>query len=252
MSSPLQRNIDITTLTKQQLLEHKQSILVRLQQLEYKPTPETSCHALQVPTITKPTDTHTDYTHKELAWLSTDYASERKRQLSSAKKLSASITHHFASLPAKQKRERIEFEARTKRLAGRIARNVYKSYWKKIEHVVGYKQKLNGEMNKRQEMDRQLVRMVKETERYGERLRDGTDECDGYASIEEALKEGEFMNKQRRKNIDYTRMVDVPYESLYGENSDNDEEDEEYVLEESEDEEEKMEMFQSKKHEMIF
>eukprot|EP00804_Cyclotella_cryptica_P000370 CCRYP_008690-RB/>CCRYP_008690-RB protein AED:0.12 eAED:0.19 QI:0/0.90/0.83/1/0.90/0.91/12/164/2166 len=244
-TSPIERDIDLTTLTYDELLDRKNRILARLQQLEYKPDHSSSSSSTTTPTVPilpKSIDTHTDYTHKELAWLSADYTSERRRQLSSAKKLSSSLHHHLTALPARKRRERAEFEARLRRLSGRMARSVEAGYWKKIERVVGYKQKLEGEARKRREMDRQLVWMVRQTERYGESLRScsGGDGVDGGGgmTIEEALRNEDVYAcaSSRRKRRDYTRMhADVAYESLYGQDEDE-ENDEEYVPSENEEE----------------
>lgn len=228
--------VDPSTLTRQQLLDRKKAIALRLQILDCKPPPPV------VPAVLKQTDTHTDYTHKELAWLSADYASERKRQISLAKKISGSVAHRFASLPDRRRKERIDNEKSAKRLAGRMGRFVNKGYWSKIERVVGYKQKLEGERNKRREMDRQLVRMIRETERYGERLRDSSNVGEGGGvTIEEALGDGEsdkYVPRGKRK--DYTRMTDVKYESLYGQDEgEDDDEEEEYIVSQDSDEEEK-------------
>ena len=133
-----------------------------------------------------------------------------------------------------------------KRLASKMIRIVHKGYWNKIERVVGYKQKLEGELNKRREMDRQLVRMIRETERYGERLCvDSSSSLNngggGGMTIEEALGDDTGNNYvPRGKRKDYTRMTDIKYESLYGQDDEDDDDDEEeYILCEESDEEEK-------------
>ena len=120
--------------------------------------------------VTPRTDVHWDYALKEMAWLSADFKSERKRQTSMAKKLSNAILQYFATLTIKKTRERAQNEARVRRLASKMARNVRNEYWKKMERVVEYKQRVVCEQGRRSEMDKRLIFLVKQTERYGECL----------------------------------------------------------------------------------
>ena len=184
----------------------------------------------QHPTSQK-SDTHWDFTLKEMAWLSADFQSERKRQISQAKKLSNAILSYFATLSAKKARERVNFEARTRRLASKMNRMVHKSYWKKMERVVEYKQRLEGENTRRKEMDKRLVFLVRQTERYGERLRDNSttsgnsgDNENEKLTIEEALSNSLGRRKTKSFNVDYTKLDkdlehtddDESISSLYG------------------------------------
>ncbi|KAL7499866.1 hypothetical protein ACHAWT_007886 [Skeletonema menzelii] len=105
-----------------------------------------------------------------MLWLSADFQSERKRQISHAKKLSNAIKQYHATLHSRKLRERAEFEARVRRLAGKLNRTVQRGYWKKIERVVGYKQRLDGEERRKKDMDKHLVFLVRQTEKYGESL----------------------------------------------------------------------------------
>ena len=191
------------------------------------------------------TDVHWDYALKEMAWLSADFKSERKRQLQTAKKLSNAIIQYFATLSIKKTRERAQNEARVRRLASKLARNVRNEYWKKMERVVEYKQRVVSEQGRRTEMDKRLIFLVKQTERYGEcllttttttttnRNGDNVDVDNGGVvmrksiTIEEALSNAEndgSLGHRRRtqsyKSIDYTRMnKDVTYDetTFYGE-----------------------------------
>ena len=191
------------------------------------------------------TDVHWDYALKEMAWLSADFKSERKRQLQTAKKLSNAIIQYFATLSIKKTRERAQNEARVRRLASKLARNVRNEYWKKMERVVEYKQRVVSEQGRRTEMDKRLIFLVKQTERYGEclltttttattnRNGDNVDVDNGGVvirksiTIEEALSNaendgslGHRRRTQSNKSIDYTRMnKDVTYDetTFYGE-----------------------------------
>ncbi len=158
-----------------------------------------------------------------MLWLSADFQSERKRQISQAKKLSNAIKQYHATLHTRKIRERAEFEAKVRRLAARLNRNVQRDYWKKIERVVGYKQRLDGEEQRRKDMDKHLVFLVRQTEKYGESLTkrstdggggdgegggDGDDTTKQQMTIEEALSQSSSLG--RRKStltvVDYSRM----------------------------------------------
>lgn len=173
-------------------------------------------------------DTHWDYTLKEMMWLSADFQSERKRQMSQAKKLANAVKLHHSTLQSRKLRERAEFEARVRRLAGKLGRDVYKGFWKKLERVVGYKQRLDGENRRRRDMDRHLVKLVRQTEKYGEILIGGGQHEFGLDSdgprltIEEALSQANSIPRRRSTTggIDYTKMDrDESYNesSFYGE-----------------------------------
>ena len=164
--------------------------------------------------------THWDFTLKEMLWLSADFQSERKRQTSQAKKISNAIKQYHATLQTRAVRERAEFEARVRRLAAKLNRNVQHGFWKKIERVVGYKQRLNGEEQRRKDMDKHLVFLVRQTEKYGESLtKRSSDNADGgvgsgenttrqHMTIEEALSQSTSLGRRKSKltGVDYLRM----------------------------------------------
>ena len=173
---------------------------------------------------TNDNSTHWDFTLKEMLWLSADFQSERKRQISHARKLSNAIKQYHATLHTRKARERIEFESRVRRLAAKLNRNVQRGYWKKIERVVGYKQRLNGEEQRRKDMDKHLVFLVRQTEKYGESLTKRSSSSSGgdlvgdgisndgdnnkHLTIEEALSQSSTLGRRRSKltGVDYTRM----------------------------------------------
>ena len=49
-------------------------------------------------------------------------------------------------------------------------------WWGKIERVVAYKQKVEGDVARRRTMDRRLIFLVKRTEEYGKTLLVGEEE----------------------------------------------------------------------------
>eukprot|EP00984_Skeletonema_dohrnii_P026780 scaffold16192_cov121-Skeletonema_dohrnii-CCMP3373.AAC.1 len=245
------------TLTQEQLLTRKTEIQNRLLQLEPQPiivAPDiiisagggggdnnnnasstkalfqklpTSIAKLPIPstnpstTTTTDKSTHWDFTLKEMLWLSADFQSERKRQISQAKKLSNAIKQYHATLHTRKIRERAEFEARVRRLGAKLNRNVQRGYWKKIERVVGYKQRLDGEEQRKKDMDKHLVFLVRQTEKYGESLTKGSvvNGSDGDAgiaaagrnqqmTIEEALSQSALLGRRKSTltSVDYSRM----------------------------------------------
>ena len=125
-------------------------------------------------------EVHWDYVMKEMMWLGTDFQAERKRQVSLAKKLASGIRQYHKTKESRRLRELAEAELKRRRLAGKISREL-RGWWAKIERVVAYKQKLSADEERKKAMNKQLVALVKQTERYSESLmrqQDG-DEHDG-------------------------------------------------------------------------
>jgi hypothetical protein len=114
-------------------------------------------------------DTHWDFVMKEMMWLGADFQAERKRQTSLAKKLAGAIRQHHKTKESRRLRELAEAELKRRRLAGRISREL-RGWWTKIERVVAYKQKLSADEERKKAMNKQLVALVKQTERYSESL----------------------------------------------------------------------------------
>ena len=121
-----------------------------------------------VPSVPK-ADYHWDFVLKEMMWLGTDFQAERKRQVSLAKKLAAGIRQYHKTKESRRLRELAEAELKRRRLAGRISREL-RGWWTKIERVVAYKQKLSADEERKKAMNKQLVALVKQTERYSESL----------------------------------------------------------------------------------
>jgi HSA len=215
----------------------------------------------QVPVLEKNTDVHWDFTMKEMMWLATDFQAERKRQMSLAKKIAAAIRQYHKTRESRQLRELAEAELKRRRLAGRIGREV-RGWWTKIERVIAYKQKCSADEERREAMNKQLVTLVKQTEKYTESLirlpKEHDDEgseasvssSDGseggesskksngnrqhqqrrkkrrkpYSiSIEEALAIGERSRRSKKKVVDYNRLhLEAGDGQLYGESTASD------------------------------
>ncbi|CAB9516050.1 PHOTOPERIOD-INDEPENDENT EARLY FLOWERING 1 [Seminavis robusta] len=210
----------------------------------------------QVPLLEKTTDVHWDFTMKEMMWLATDFQGERKRQMSLAKKIAAAVRQYHKTRETRRLRELAEAELKRRRLAGRIGREV-RGWWTKIERVIAYKQKCSADEERRKAMNKQLVTLVKQTEKYTESLihlpdqeeeededyssSDSKDESPPNGtknhrkrqhkkirkrhtmSIEEALAVGERSRRSKNKVVDYNQLqLQAGDATLYGESTASD------------------------------
>lgn len=211
-----------------------------------------------VQTAVKTADTHWDFLMKEMMWLATDFTAERKRHGSSRRRLCNGIRLQQQSKAAKQARELTDAETKRRKLASKLGREV-KGWWSKMDRVVSYKQKLSAEQERQAAMNKQLVALVKQTERYSESLaRQDYDDDDGVdddhdseddedddsgmedqqqqrrrrrrkkhhrLTIEEALASAHNTRRSKTRVTDYARMqLEKDDSSFYGEStaSDND------------------------------
>jgi len=153
-----------------------------------------------IPYVPK-TDTHWDFVMKEMMWLGADFQGERKRQVGSAKKislryvltgvhpvrialifclsfiisystqctmfvLSYSVKLFHKTKETRRLRELQSAEIKRRKLAARLGREVVKGWWSKIEKVITYKQKLQADQERQAAMNKQLVLLVQQTEKY--------------------------------------------------------------------------------------
>ena len=180
------------------------------------------------------TDVHWDFVMKEMQWLSTDFQSERKRQMSLAKKQSMSIGQFHANKEKRKLRLIAEMELRKRRLASKMARDVVKGWWNaKIERVIAYKQKVDADLHRKRGMDKHLLFLVKQTERYTGLLNDQlkNEGCENKmngtkVSIEEALQqESEWRRASRSVHrTDYQRLanrLEGSESEFYGESTED-------------------------------
>ena len=157
--------------------------------------------------IEKTIDVHWDFTMKEMMWLATDFQAERKRQISLAKKIATAVKQHHKTRESRRMRELAEAELKRRRLAARIGREV-KGWWTKIERVIAYKQKCSADEERRKAMNKQLVTLVKQTEKYTESLiklpeDDGDDDDDlGSSDYSEDSSTRRKESKSEADNID--------------------------------------------------
>lgn len=192
------------------------------------------------------TDTHWDFLMKEMMWLGADFLAERKRQHALAKKQANAVNQFHKTKETRRLRLLAEAELKRRRLSAKIGREV-RGWWTKIERVIAYKQKLSADKERRKAMNKQLVELVRLTERYGEKLvkQSGTDDDFASLTIEEAL--GAADRLRRKGPRDYAN-IEMSESVFYGESTTEDsgsdgsfvvdsEEDDETTLKEAEAEE---------------
>ena len=134
-----------------------------------EPTTQGSTSAIPPIPYAPKIDVHWDFVMKELMWLGTDFQSERKRQIASARKLGASIIKFHENKEKRRLRQLQMAETKRKKLAAKVGRDV-KGWWTKLEKIVAYKQKLSADRERQASMNKQLVKLVQQTEKYTESL----------------------------------------------------------------------------------
>ena len=162
----------------QQLLDRQQEINHRLDEVgisETGPAKRKKGGKNKIVTTTEEipytpkTDTHWDFVLKEMMWLGADFQGERKRQVSLAKKCASSVRQFHKTKETRRLRELQQAEMKRRKLAAKIGRDI-KGWWTKIEKVVSYKQKLQADEERKKAMNKQLVVLVQQTEKYSESL----------------------------------------------------------------------------------
>ena len=104
-----------------------------------------------------------------MMWLGADFQAERKRQFSLAKKCASSVKQYHKTKETRRLRELAQAELKRRKLAAKIGRDV-KGWWRKLEKVISYKQKLQADEERKKAMNKQLVVLVQQTEKYTESL----------------------------------------------------------------------------------
>ena len=138
-----------------------------------------------IPYNPKVDDTHWDFCMKEMMWLGADFQAERKRQYALGKKCAQGIKTYHKTKESRRLRELAQAEQRRRKLAAKIGRDT-KQWWTKIEKLISYKQKLSADEERKKAMNKQLVTLVQQTEKYSEllaskktqQLLDGDDDSD--------------------------------------------------------------------------
>ena len=181
------RPIDL--MSNDELIEYKGSLNARLEEITLpsiqsqrdkkknglsterssSPGDKTNQNEDEVVRILPKIDVQWDFVMKEMMWLAADFQSERKRQISNGKKLAGAVKQFHSTKESRRLRELAEVEAKRRRLAAKLGRDV-KTWWTKIEKIISFKQKIQADQLRQKQMDKHLVYLVKQTENYSQRL----------------------------------------------------------------------------------
>lgn len=151
-------------------------------------------------------------------WLGADFQAERKRQISLAKKCASSVRQFHKTKEARRLRELTQAEFKRRKLAARIGREV-KGWWSKLDKVIAFRQKMQADEERKKAMNKQLIVLVQQTEKYTESLGthslgdtttddDDDSESDGQSAMEEDSEadarstggeSGESISRERRR-----------------------------------------------------
>ena len=168
-----------------------------------------------VPKLEK-TDTHYDFLLKEMQWLAADFQSERKKHGTYRRRVTNSIKQYHKSKEARRSRDLLDAQNKRRKLAAKVGREV-KGWWKKIERVVSYKQKLSADRERQNAMNKQLVTLVKQTEKYSEAMTIGQEEENNSSSSSSSSSSDNDCNssstqrkkkkKKKRRRRKYRRLT---------------------------------------------
>ncbi|XP_066579352.1 helicase SRCAP isoform X2 [Amia ocellicauda] len=112
---------------------------------------------------------HWDYLCEEMQWLSADFAQERRWKRGVARKVVRMVMRHHEELRQKEERARREEQAKLRRIASSIAKEV-RCFWTSVEKVVQFKQQSRLEEKRKKALDLQLDFIVGQTEKYSDLL----------------------------------------------------------------------------------
>ncbi|XP_053328053.1 helicase SRCAP [Spea bombifrons] len=122
----------------------------------------------KVPEPTRP-KVHWDYLCEEMQWLSADFGQERRWKRGVARKVVRMVARHHEELKQKEERARREEQAKLRRIANSIAKEV-RQFWSNVEKVVQFKQQSRLEEKRKKALDLQLDFIVGQTEKYSDLL----------------------------------------------------------------------------------
>jgi hypothetical protein len=104
-------------------------------------------------------------------WLATDVSKERLRHVANGKKISRMMEVYEQSKSKRKAKQVKDVVAQNKKLASKMAKDV-SQFWTKINKVIAFKQKSEADDARQKAMDKHLVFLVKQTERYTSLLAD--------------------------------------------------------------------------------
>ncbi|KAM9837878.1 uncharacterized protein srcap [Aulostomus maculatus] len=112
---------------------------------------------------------HWDYLCEEMQWLSSDFAQERRWKRGVARKVVRMVMRHHEDLRQKEEKAKRDEQAKIRRVASSIAKEV-RAFWSSVEKVVQYKQQSRLEEKRKKALDLQLDFIVGQTEKYSDLL----------------------------------------------------------------------------------
>ncbi|KAI1896583.1 hypothetical protein AGOR_G00096260 [Albula goreensis] len=115
------------------------------------------------------TKVHWDYLCEEMQWLSADFAQERRWKRGVARKVVRMVMRHHEEQRQKEEKAKREEQAKLRRVASSIAKEV-RAFWSSVEKVVQFKQQSRLEEKRKKALDLQLDFIVGQTERYSDLL----------------------------------------------------------------------------------
>ncbi|XP_071987689.1 helicase SRCAP isoform X2 [Engystomops pustulosus] len=110
-----------------------------------------------------------DYLCEEMQWLAADFGQERRWKRGVARKVVRMVVRHHEELKQKEERARREEQAKLRRIATSIAKEV-RQFWSNVEKVVQFKQQSRLEEKRKKALDLQLDFIVGQTEKYSDLL----------------------------------------------------------------------------------
>uniref|UniRef100_A0A286XY25 Snf2 related CREBBP activator protein n=1 Tax=Cavia porcellus TaxID=10141 RepID=A0A286XY25_CAVPO len=112
---------------------------------------------------------HWDYLCEEMQWLSADFAQERRWKRGVARKVVRMVIRHHEEQRQKEERARREEQAKLRRIASTMAKDV-RQFWSNVEKVVQFKQQSRLEEKRKKALDLHLDFIVGQTEKYSDLL----------------------------------------------------------------------------------
>ncbi|XP_019484091.1 PREDICTED: helicase SRCAP isoform X1 [Hipposideros armiger] len=112
---------------------------------------------------------HWDYLCEEMQWLSADFAQERRWKRGVARKVVRMVIRHHEEQRQKEERARREEQAKLRRIASSMAKDV-RQFWSNVEKVVQFKQQSRLEEKRKKALDLHLDFIVGQTEKYSDLL----------------------------------------------------------------------------------
>ncbi|KAF4042942.1 HSA domain-containing protein [Phytophthora infestans] len=129
---------------------------------------------------------HRDYLLQEMEWMAADFSQERKWRLRNAKMLSQALVSHLDRQEQRLARQKKSEEIARRRTAARVGRDV-KKFWTKIDKIIAFKVKLQADELRQKHMQKHLVQLVEQTEKYATALAASFQEAEEADDEEKAM-----------------------------------------------------------------